>query len=60
MQQAILGRADLDLVLLPAESVNDDGLFIDSMSLESLAASVSCDVRVSRDFSDALQEPAGV
>jgi len=60
MQQALRNRGDLDLVLLPGESVNDDGLFIDSMSLELLAASVPSDVRVSRDFSDALQEPIGV
>jgi putative radical SAM enzyme (TIGR03279 family) len=60
IQQALQNRADLDLVLLPGESVNDDGLFIDSMSLELLAASVPSDVRISRDFSDALHQPIGV
>jgi NifB/MoaA-like Fe-S oxidoreductase len=57
MQQALRGRRDLDLALLPGESVNDDGLFIDSMSLDLLAASVPVEVRLSRDFADALQEP---
>jgi putative radical SAM enzyme (TIGR03279 family) len=57
MQQAIRHRSDLDLILLPGESVNDDGLFIDSMSLDLLAASVPTDVRLSKDFGDALQAP---
>ena len=57
MQAALRGRDDLDLVLLPGESVNDDGLFIDSMSLDLLAASVPVELRLSKDFTDALQEP---
>ncbi|HEX3233859.1 MAG TPA: DUF512 domain-containing protein [Gemmatimonadales bacterium] len=55
MRDALLGRA-LDLVLLPGESVNDDGLFIDSVSLEQLRAAVPMEVRLSKDFADALQE----
>jgi putative radical SAM enzyme (TIGR03279 family) len=57
MQQALRRRNDLDLVLLPGESVNDDGLFIDSMSVDLLAASVPVEIRFSKDFTDALQEP---
>jgi hypothetical protein len=57
MQQALKGRHDLDLVLLPGESVNDDGLFIDNMSFEVLTHSVSVEVRLSRDFTDVLQVP---
>jgi putative radical SAM enzyme (TIGR03279 family) len=57
MQRALQGRRDLDLALLPGESVNDDGLFIDSMSLDLLASTVSVEVRVSKDFTDALQTP---
>jgi putative radical SAM enzyme (TIGR03279 family) len=52
--EALAGRRDLDLVLLPGESVNDDGLFIDSMSFESLTAQVPPEVRLSKDFADAL------
>ncbi|HEV8177694.1 MAG TPA: DUF512 domain-containing protein, partial [Gemmatimonadales bacterium] len=55
MQQALIGRRDLDLVLLPAESVNDDGLFIDNMSFELLSLSMPAAVRLSRDFTDVLQ-----
>lgn len=57
LQQVLRGRNDLDLALLPAESINDDGLFIDSMSLELLQASVAVELRPSKDFTDALLEP---
>jgi putative radical SAM enzyme (TIGR03279 family) len=57
MQEALRSRRDLDLALLPGESVNDDGLFIDSMSLDLLSASVPVEVRPSKDFADVLQEP---
>jgi putative radical SAM enzyme (TIGR03279 family) len=55
IQQALQGRADLDLALLPGESLNEDGLFIDSMSLDLLAASIPVEVRPSKDFTDVLQ-----
>lgn len=54
VQQALLGRRDLDLVLIPGESINDDGLFIDSLSLELLQATSPVEIRPSRDFADAL------
>jgi putative radical SAM enzyme (TIGR03279 family) len=54
MQQALRGRGDLDLALLPGESVNDDGLFMDDMRLEVLAASVPMEIRLSKNFIDAL------
>ena len=57
IQQALRQREPLDLALLPAEAINDDGLFIDNMSFEMLQAGVSCEVRPSRDFTDALLEP---
>jgi putative radical SAM enzyme (TIGR03279 family) len=56
LRDALVGR-ELDLALLPGESVNDDGLFIDNMSLERLRAAVPMEVRLSKDFADALQEP---
>jgi putative radical SAM enzyme (TIGR03279 family) len=57
VQQALLGRRDLDLVLIPGESINDDGLFIDSLSLELLQATSPVEIRPSRDFADALLQP---
>ena len=58
MQQALAARRDLDLALLPGEAINDDGLFIDSMSLELLSAGVPMELRLSKDFVDALHQPA--
>jgi NifB/MoaA-like Fe-S oxidoreductase len=57
MRAALEGRTDLDLVLLPSESVNDDGLFIDSMSVEELERVVPVELRLSKDFVDALALP---
>jgi NifB/MoaA-like Fe-S oxidoreductase len=56
VQQALQGWSHLDLALIPGESVNDDGLFIDSMSLSLLEGSVSVEVRPSQDFADALRQ----
>jgi NifB/MoaA-like Fe-S oxidoreductase len=57
VQTALRERRDLDLALLPGESVNDDGLLMDSMRIELLAASVPMEVRLSRNFVDALAAP---
>jgi putative radical SAM enzyme (TIGR03279 family) len=54
VQQALQGRRDLDLALLPGESVNDDGLFIDGMSADLLAAASPVELRFSQDFADVL------
>jgi NifB/MoaA-like Fe-S oxidoreductase len=58
LQQALAGRRDLDLALIPRGAVNDDGVFMDGMRLELLAASVPMEVRPSKDFVDALDETA--
>jgi NifB/MoaA-like Fe-S oxidoreductase len=57
IQNALKGRRDLDLVLLPGESINDDSLFIDSMSFDLLTRSVPVELRLSHDFTDVLQMP---
>ncbi|HXE58285.1 MAG TPA: DUF512 domain-containing protein [Gemmatimonadales bacterium] len=56
-QRALEGRGDLDLALVPGESVNDAGLFMDDLSLDDLARSVPVEIRLSKDFVDALQAP---
>ena len=55
---ALAEREGLDLVLLPAEAINDDLLFIDNLSAAELAAAAPMPVRFSADFSDALLEEA--
>jgi putative radical SAM enzyme (TIGR03279 family) len=56
VQQVLQGRRDLDLALLPGESVNDDGLFIDGMSADRLAATSPVELRFSKDFADAMAQ----
>ncbi|MSR07511.1 MAG: DUF512 domain-containing protein [Gemmatimonadetes bacterium] len=59
-RRALEGRTDLDLALLPAEAVNDDGLFLDDMSFADVAAASPMETRLSHHFTDALFETAGV
>jgi putative radical SAM enzyme (TIGR03279 family) len=58
IQAALRARSDLDLVLIPAESLNEEELFIDGMMLDLLQSSVPMEVRPSKDFADALAAPA--
>ena len=51
---ALKDRRDLDLALLPAESVNDDLLFMDDVEAHDLASQLPMPVRLSYDFADAL------
>jgi putative radical SAM enzyme (TIGR03279 family) len=55
IQEALRGRGDLDLALLPGESVNDEGVFMDGMTAELLAAGAPVEIRFSKDFADALE-----
>jgi putative radical SAM enzyme (TIGR03279 family) len=55
---ALAGAAEADLALLPAESVNDDGLFVDSVPFEDVARTAPMPVRLSYHFTDALAEAA--
>jgi putative radical SAM enzyme (TIGR03279 family) len=55
---AALGQlTGIDLALLPGEAVNDDGLFIDSISVAAVAADAPMPIRISKTFVDALTEP---
>ena len=56
-RDALVSRTDFDLVLIPAESLNDDGLFMDDMTLGDLQANVPARVRPSYCFTDALETP---
>jgi putative radical SAM enzyme (TIGR03279 family) len=57
VRTALQETRHLDLALLPGESLNDNSLFIDSMSFEALAESVPFEIRASKNFADALQAP---
>jgi putative radical SAM enzyme (TIGR03279 family) len=53
-RRALADRSDLDLALLPAEAVNEAGVFLDDLSFDDLVATVRTPVRVSYDFVDVL------
>jgi NifB/MoaA-like Fe-S oxidoreductase len=55
--EVLRGRAGLDLILIPGESLNDEDLFIDSMSLEALRGTTAVEIRPSKDFADVLAFP---
>ena len=57
IERALEGRADLDLALIPAETINGDGLFLDDVSFESLRERFAFPVHPSYDFIDVLSEP---
>jgi putative radical SAM enzyme (TIGR03279 family) len=48
------GGERYDLALLPAESVNDDGVFVDDLSFAALEATAPMPLRLSYHFTDAL------
>ena len=56
IEAALRARADLDLVLLPAEAVNDDLVFIDDVRADDLAGRLGVPVRLSYDFVDVLTD----
>jgi len=51
---ALKSAPHCDLALLPAESVNEDGLFVDDVSLASVEATAPMPVLLSYHFTDAL------
>ena len=56
---ALQDRRDLDFALLPAESVNDNLLFMDDVEAHDLASKLPMPVRLSYDFADALVGDTG-
>jgi len=56
VERALAERRDLDFVLLPAEAVNDDLVFVDDVRADELGARVPMPVHLSHDFADVLTE----
>lgn len=55
--RTLAGRADLDVALIPAETINDAGMFLDDQTFESVRQSVPLPVHPSYDFIDVLSDP---
>ena len=51
---ALSERQNLDLALIPAEAINDDGLFLDEMSFSELTDTNSMEIRASHWLVDAF------
>jgi putative radical SAM enzyme (TIGR03279 family) len=54
IRRALADRSDLDLALIPAETINDDGLFLDEERFITLRESLPMPVYPSYDFIDVL------
>jgi putative radical SAM enzyme (TIGR03279 family) len=55
IRRALDARTDLDFALIPAESINDSGLFLDDEPFETVRASFAMPVHASYDFIDVLE-----
>jgi putative radical SAM enzyme (TIGR03279 family) len=59
--RVLAGRADLDLALIPAETINEDGIFLDDATFVDVRESLPMPVFPSYDFIDVLEhEGSGV
>jgi len=61
IRRALKGRDDLDLALIPAETINESGVFLDDVVFEELRRELPMPVHPSYDFIDVLAgslEPA--
>jgi putative radical SAM enzyme (TIGR03279 family) len=58
---ALSDRHDLDIALIPAETINEDSVFLDDFTLTAVRESLPMPIYPSYDFIDVLSaEPAGV
>ncbi len=55
ISSALAGRTDLDLALIPAETINDAGLFLDDQTFVAVRESLPMPVYPSYDFIDVLE-----
>ncbi|MEP7381776.1 MAG: DUF512 domain-containing protein [Gemmatimonadota bacterium] len=56
---ALRDRNDLDLALIPAESINEDGIFLDDLTFVGVRETLPMPVYPSYDFVDVLQLEEG-
>ena len=59
--RALESRSDLDFALIPAETINDDSIFLDDHTLEGVRSRIAFPIYPSYDFIDVLEtEPTAV
>jgi putative radical SAM enzyme (TIGR03279 family) len=54
IKRVLSDRADLDIALIPAETINEDRVFLDDVAFDTLAATLPIPVYPSYDFIDVL------
>jgi hypothetical protein len=54
IKRALSGRSDLDIALIPAETINEDRIFLDDVIFDELRESLPIPVHPSYDFIDVL------
>lgn len=54
IKRALNGRTDLDIALIPAETINEDRIFLDDVAFDELRESLPIPVHASYDFIDVL------
>ena len=57
IRRALTNRRDLDFALIPAETINDAGVFLDDEPFEDVRSAFEFPVHPSYDFIDVLSEP---
>ena len=58
IMSALSDRHDLDIALIPAETINEDRVFLDDYTLEAVRESLPMPIFPSYDFIDVLQSEA--
>jgi NifB/MoaA-like Fe-S oxidoreductase len=58
VRRALHDRSDLTLALIPAETINDDGVFLDDVVFADLQREMPIPVHPSYDFADVLRTVA--
>lgn len=56
--RALAARHDLDIALIPAETINEDSIFLDDYTLENVRDSLPMPIYPSYDFIDVLESEA--
>jgi putative radical SAM enzyme (TIGR03279 family) len=56
--RALENRHDLDIALIPAETINEDSIFLDDFTLENVRNSLPMPIYPSYDFIDVLESEA--
>jgi hypothetical protein len=57
IRRALADRRDLDVALIPAETINDSGVFLDDDSFAAVRDALPMPVHPSYDFVDVLSDP---